>query len=81
MRLTTLLITLTLFSACREKQSRNLQLQEQTVTGDRVEVIYFHGKQRCMTCKSIEEQTKELLKSRRSSENRTDRIPDSRYFG
>ena len=42
MRLTTLLITLTLFSACREKQSRNLQLQEQTVTGDRVEVIYFH---------------------------------------
>ena len=61
MRLTTLLITLTLFSACREKQSRNLQLQEQTVTGDRVEVIYFHGKQRCMTCKSIEEQTKELL--------------------
>ena len=45
MRLTTLLITLTLFSACREKQSRNLQLQEQTVTGDRVEVIYFHGKQ------------------------------------
>lgn len=61
MRLTTLLITLTLFSACREKQSRNLQIQEQTVTGDRVEVIYFHGKQRCMTCKSIEEQTKELL--------------------
>ena len=61
MRLTTLLITLTLFSACREKQSRNLQLQEQTVTGDRVEVIYFHGKQRCMTCKSIEAQTKELL--------------------
>ena len=60
MRLTTLLITLTLFSACREKQNK-LQLQEQTVTGDRVEVIYFHGKQRCMTCKSIEEQTKELL--------------------
>ena len=26
-----------------------------------VEVLYFHGKQRCMTCKSIEEQTKELL--------------------
>ena len=26
-----------------------------------VEVLYFHGKQRCMTCKSIEAQTKELL--------------------
>ena len=61
MRLTTLLITLTLFSACREKQSRNLQLQEQTVTGDRVEVIYFHGKQRCVTCKAIEKYTKEMV--------------------
>ena len=80
MRLTTLLITLTLFSACREKQSRNLQLQEQTVTGDRVEVIYFHGKQRCMTYRGTDKRIADR-KSRRSSENRTDRIPDSRYFG
>ena len=61
MRFTTLLIILALFSACREKQNGSSRVQEQTVTRDRVEVIYFHGKQRCMTCKSIEEQTKELL--------------------
>lgn len=28
---------------------------------DRVEVIYFHGKQRCATCMAIETNTKEVL--------------------
>ena len=28
---------------------------------DRVEVIYFHGKQRCATCMAIEKNTKEVL--------------------
>lgn len=28
---------------------------------DRVEVIYFHGKQRCATCMAIENHTKELI--------------------
>lgn len=30
---------------------------------DRVEVIYFHGKQRCATCMAIEKNTKELVNS------------------
>ncbi|MCI6702228.1 MAG: nitrophenyl compound nitroreductase subunit ArsF family protein [Prevotellaceae bacterium] len=30
-------------------------------TKDRVEVIYFHGKQRCVTCEAIEKQTKEVV--------------------
>lgn len=30
---------------------------------DRVEVVYFHGKQRCATCMAIEENTKELVNS------------------
>lgn len=30
---------------------------------DRVEVIYFHGKQRCATCMAIEKNTKELINS------------------
>lgn len=29
--------------------------------GDRVEVIYFHGKQRCATCMAIEKNTKEVI--------------------
>ena len=28
---------------------------------DRVEVIYFHGKQRCATCMAIEKNTKEVV--------------------
>ena len=28
---------------------------------DVVEVLYFHGKQRCITCKSIEKHTKDVL--------------------
>lgn len=30
---------------------------------DRVEVIYFHGKQRCATCTAIEKNTREVLNS------------------
>lgn len=30
---------------------------------DRVEVIYFHGKQRCATCVAIENNTQELIDS------------------
>ena len=30
---------------------------------DRVEVIYFHGKQRCATCMAIEKNTREVLNS------------------
>ena len=30
---------------------------------DRVEVIYFHGKQRCATCMAIEKNTREILNS------------------
>lgn len=30
---------------------------------DRVEVVYFHGKQRCATCKAIEKNTREVINS------------------
>lgn len=30
---------------------------------DRVEVIYFHGKQRCATCRAIEKNTREVINS------------------
>lgn len=35
---------------------------------DRVEVVYFHGKQRCATCMAIEKNTKELLNSQFANE-------------
>lgn len=33
----------------------------QAQTNTYVEVLYFHGKQRCMTCKAIEKYTKEVV--------------------
>lgn len=35
--------------------------QAQTMSGDGVEVIYFHGKQRCATCMAIEKHTREVV--------------------
>lgn len=35
---------------------------------DRVEVLYFHGAQRCITCRAIEANTKALLDSLYSKE-------------
>lgn len=36
---------------------------DQTASGDYVEVLYFHGKQRCATCLAIESNTKAALES------------------
>ena len=33
----------------------------QSDTDTYVEVLYFHGKQRCTTCKAIEKYTKEVV--------------------
>jgi len=33
----------------------------QVQTGRYVEVLYFHGKQRCVTCRAIEKYTKEVV--------------------
>ena len=34
---------------------------EKFMEKDRVEVMYFHGKQRCLTCRAIEKGTNEVL--------------------
>ena len=41
------------------------QLQE---TKDRVEILYFHGKQRCATCMAIEKNAKEALEAQFADE-------------
>lgn len=39
-----------------------------------VEVIYFHGKQRCVTCQSIEQQTRNLLQEKYAKQMKTGNI-------
>lgn len=41
------------------------QLQEQK---DRVEVLYFHGKRRCVTCMAIEKNAKEVVEAQFADE-------------
>lgn len=41
---------------------------------DRVEVIYFHGKQRCATCLAIEDNTKEVLNGQFADELKEGRV-------
>lgn len=44
----------------RESTAKVEQVQPQK-TGNRVEILYFHGKQRCATCMAIEKNTRELV--------------------
>lgn len=41
---------------------------------DRMEVIYFHGKQRCATCMAIEKNTREVLNSMFANELKNGKV-------
>ncbi|MBE9487587.1 MAG: thioredoxin [Bacteroidetes bacterium] len=43
-------------------------ISSSTYAQNKIEVLYFHGKQRCMTCNAIEKITKEVLQSDYSEE-------------
>ena len=49
--------------ACGNSNAKNESKAENQVKSDVVEVIYFHGKQRCATCVAIEKNTTELLET------------------
>ena len=46
----------------------------EAMQNDRVEVLYFHGAQRCITCRAIETNTKALLDNLYSKEIASGRI-------
>ena len=49
--------------ACGNGNTKNASKAEKQMKKDVVEVLYFHGKQRCATCMAIEKNTKELMES------------------
>ena len=57
-----LTMCLSLF-ACGNKNTKGSKAQEQQPPKDHVEVLYFHGKQRCITCAAIEKNTKETVET------------------
>lgn len=56
-----IIVSLLLFSCAGKSKTENKQ--EVSVQGDRVEVICFHGKQRCVTCRAIEKLTNEVIEA------------------
>lgn len=55
-----LLAVVTLLS-CGNSQNAKAQSAAKTTQKEYIEVLYFHGKQRCVTCNAIEKLTKEVL--------------------
>ena len=55
-----IILALITFSSCGNS-SGNITHEDNSKTGNIVEVLYFHGKQRCITCNAIESLTKELI--------------------
>lgn len=47
--------------ACGNNNAGSGEQQENKPKTEMVEVLYFHGKQRCPTCRAIEKETKELV--------------------
>lgn len=58
-----LLAILFSFASCGGNATKKGQTTTETSLTDGVEVLYFHGKQRCVTCNAIEKLTKEVVDS------------------
>lgn len=55
------LLSTATISACAGNKAPETKKETVAKTESPVEVIYFHGKQRCMTCMAIEKETKALV--------------------
>ncbi len=54
--------------ACGNGNSKAQKGNDADNTKDRIEVLYFHGKQRCATCMAIEQRAKETLEEQFADE-------------
>ena len=64
----TLIAALLLISCGNSTEKKTETASTDVKQADRIEVLYFHGAQRCVTCKAIEVNTKALLDSLYSNE-------------
>ncbi len=64
----TLIAAILLISCGNRTEKKTETASTDVKQADRIEVLYFHGAQRCVTCKAIEANTKALLDSLYSNE-------------
>lgn len=60
-RILLVLLAIIALTSCGNKQSVSTQSATKTNQKEYIEVLYFHGKQRCITCNAIEKLTKEVV--------------------
>lgn len=69
MRKTLMIIGIALsIIACGESKTKQESVVSEKKNENYVEILYFHGKQRCATCVAIEENTKQLIEERFSEQ-------------
>ena len=69
MRKTLMIIGIALsIIACGESKTKQESVVSEKKNENYVEILYFHGKQRCATCFAIEENTKQLIEERFSEQ-------------
>ena len=56
-----ILLVIICLCSCGNDQKENAQSLTKSDEKEYVEVLYFHGKQRCITCRSIERLTKDVI--------------------
>lgn len=66
-----LIATLVLVSCGNGAKKKTGENQAEEIQSNRIEVLYFHGAQRCITCRAIEANTGALLDSLYSKEKQT----------
>ena len=69
MRKTLMIIGIALsIISCGESKTKQESVVSEKKNENYVEILYFHGKQRCATCVAIEENTKQLIEERFSEQ-------------
>ena len=71
--LTIMLVSLVML-ACGQRTNAETGNEPTKQGKDCVEVIYFHGKQRCVTCRSIEQHTKDVLNAQYAKQMNAGRV-------
>lgn len=68
------LVIILAFFGCSKESPKTPQPKVKDINGDRVEVLYFFGKNRCISCMNIERYTKEVLDENFSKEIKEGKI-------
>lgn len=71
--LTIMLVSL-LMLACGGQTNAETGNKPTKQVKDYVEVLYFHGKQRCITCRAIEQHTKEVLNAQYAKQMQSGKV-------